>query len=102
GYPQATLAAISSRLASSDVVAAHIDVPVVDAPGRRATFPLPGLASAANALEKTTQRVVPDDRPRYTGRVYVLIDERAISQSEHSALFFKAAGATLVGSNSAG
>ncbi len=37
---------------------------------------------------------------RYTGRVVVLIDERAISQSEHTCLFFEAAAesVTFIGS----
>lgn len=39
------------------------------------------------------------DKPLYRGRVAVLIDDRAISQSEHSCLFFEAAaGATFIGS----
>ena len=37
-------------------------------------------------------------KPVYTGRVAVLIDDRAISQAEHTCLFFEAAaGATFVG-----
>jgi C-terminal processing protease CtpA/Prc len=36
-------------------------------------------------------------KPLYKGRVAVLIDDRAISQAEHSCLFFEAAGATFVG-----
>jgi C-terminal processing protease CtpA/Prc len=42
-------------------------------------------------------------KPLYTGKVVVLIDSRAISQAEHSCLFFEqAAGATFVGSPTAG
>jgi len=38
-------------------------------------------------------------KPVYRGRVAVLIDDRAISQAEHSCLFFEAAaGATFIGS----
>jgi C-terminal processing protease CtpA/Prc len=41
--------------------------------------------------------------PPYKGEIVVLIDERAISQSEHSALFFEAAAdVTFVGSPTAG
>jgi len=43
------------------------------------------------------------DKPLYRGKVVVLIDDRAISQSEHSCLFFEAAnGATFIGSTTAG
>ena len=38
-------------------------------------------------------------KPRYAGRTVMLIDENAISQSEHSGLFYKTAnGTTFVGS----
>jgi C-terminal processing protease CtpA/Prc len=43
------------------------------------------------------------DVPLYRGRTVMLIDERAISQSEHTGLFFEAAnGTTFIGSPSAG
>ena len=43
------------------------------------------------------------DKPKYLGKMVVLIDDRAISQSEHSCLFFEAAnGATFIGSTTAG
>jgi C-terminal processing protease CtpA/Prc len=43
------------------------------------------------------------DKPKYTGKVVVLIDERAISQAEHTGLFFEAACApTFIGSPTAG
>jgi C-terminal processing protease CtpA/Prc len=42
---------------------------------------------------------LPKDAWIYTGKIVVLIDDRAISQSEHTCLFFEAAaGATFVGS----
>jgi C-terminal processing protease CtpA/Prc len=41
--------------------------------------------------------------PLYHGKIVVLIDERALSQAEHTALFFReAAGAVFVGSPTAG
>jgi C-terminal processing protease CtpA/Prc len=44
-----------------------------------------------------------NDKPKYTGKTVMLIDDRAISQSEHSGLFFEAAnGTTFIGTNSAG
>ena len=43
------------------------------------------------------------DKPRYTGRTVMLIDDRAISQAEHTALFFEAANdITFVGTATAG
>ncbi|HEV7921334.1 MAG TPA: S41 family peptidase [Thermoanaerobaculia bacterium] len=43
------------------------------------------------------------EKPKYRGKMVVLIDDRAISQSEHSCLFFEAAnGATFIGSPTAG
>ena len=42
-------------------------------------------------------------KPRYRGPTVMLIDERAISQSEHTALFFEAANGTrFVGSPTVG
>jgi len=42
---------------------------------------------------------LPPDVPIYKGKVVVLIDDRAISHSEHNCLFFaEAAGATFIGS----
>jgi C-terminal processing protease CtpA/Prc len=41
--------------------------------------------------------------PQYTGKTVMLIDDRAISQSEHTALFFEAAnGTTFIGTPTAG
>jgi C-terminal processing protease CtpA/Prc len=57
----------------------------------------PGLGH----LGTTFLQPLPADasKPLYRGRVAVLIDDRAISQSEHSCLFFEAAaGATFIGS----
>jgi C-terminal processing protease CtpA/Prc len=43
------------------------------------------------------------DKPKYTGPTVMLIDDRAISQSEHSGLFYEAANGTkFVGTRSAG
>jgi C-terminal processing protease CtpA/Prc len=49
------------------------------------------------------QQLPKSEKPVYRGKVVVLIDDRAISQSEHSCLFFEAAnGATFIGSTTAG
>jgi C-terminal processing protease CtpA/Prc len=43
------------------------------------------------------------DKPKYAGRTVMLIDDRAISQSEHTALFFEQAnGTTFIGTTTAG
>jgi C-terminal processing protease CtpA/Prc len=43
------------------------------------------------------------DTPKYTGRTIMLVDDRAISQSEHTALFFEAANdTTFIGTPTAG
>jgi C-terminal processing protease CtpA/Prc len=108
GYPLGTHPVIGGRLATKDAaVAARILAPVVDALERAADrgprVVTPGMATTARSFTEKLQYAVPDGRPRYDGHVYVLIDERSISQSEQAALFYRTvARATLVGSNSAG
>jgi len=49
------------------------------------------------------QMIPVSDKPKYTHPTVMLIDDRAISQSEHSGLFYEAANGTkFIGSNSAG
>ncbi len=49
------------------------------------------------------QPIPTSEKAKYTGRTVMLIDDRAISQSEHSGLFFEAAsGTTFVGTPTAG
>ena len=40
--------------------------------------------------------------PRYQGKVVVLVDEVSVSQAEYTSMAFRAAGATIVGSTTAG
>ncbi|HYR29904.1 MAG TPA: S41 family peptidase [Thermoanaerobaculia bacterium] len=50
-----------------------------------------------------SQPLPTSDKPVYQGKTVMLIDDRAISQSEHTGLFFEAAAGTkFVGTNSAG
>jgi C-terminal processing protease CtpA/Prc len=58
------------------------------------------LEGDGERIGTTFHQPLPQDpgKPVYKGRVAVLIDDRAISQAEHSCLFFEAAGATFVGS----
>jgi hypothetical protein len=54
-------------------------------------------------LQTFTQKLPPTSGWRYKGRTVTLIDERAVSQAEHSCLFFEAAnGMKFVGSPTAG
>ncbi|NBB73638.1 MAG: hypothetical protein GVY35_08170 [Bacteroidetes bacterium] len=89
GYPNGTAWAIAPRLAETEQpVAASFAKPLRLGPGERdrQTFDF-------------DQRVPPRRGARYTGKTVMLIDERAISQAEHTGLFLKAAnGTTFVGS----
>jgi hypothetical protein len=58
---------------------------------------------AADVALSFCQTIDTTDRPLYRGKTVMLIDERAISQSEHSGLLFEAASATtFVGTPTAG
>jgi C-terminal processing protease CtpA/Prc len=60
-------------------------------------------ADDATGRYKFFQELLKADVPLYRGRTVMLIDERAINQSEHTGLFFEAAnGTTFIGSPSAG
>jgi C-terminal processing protease CtpA/Prc len=49
------------------------------------------------------QQIPASEKPKYTGRTVMLIDERTYSEAEHTGLFFEAANGTkFIGSNSAG
>jgi C-terminal processing protease CtpA/Prc len=95
GYPNGTAWAIAPRLTNrKDVTAALFRRPLQaatnfddeDVDGRPPDF----------AFE---QKLPPHNGPVYTGRIVVLINEFAISQSEHTCLFFEsAANVTFIGS----
>lgn len=60
-------------------------------------------AAETTGRYKFIQELPKADVPLYRGKTVMLIDERAISQSEHTGLFFEAAnGTTFIGSPSAG
>lgn len=62
-----------------------------------------GLDQMERTRYQFMQSLPPADTWRYQGEIFVLIDERAVSQSEHTALFFEAtAGARFIGSNTQG
>lgn len=62
------------------------------------------VSGYAGATRREFIQEIPEgDVPRYQGKVIVLIDERAISQSEHTGLMLEVtSGATFVGSPTAG
>jgi hypothetical protein len=99
GYPQGTAWAIAPRLTESNsIVAAQFQEPVVTNPD----FPLDEAANV-RVLRTFSQLFPPTDKWRYKGRTVMLIDERAISQAEHTGLFFEAANGTkFIGSPTAG
>jgi C-terminal processing protease CtpA/Prc len=97
GYPQGAAWIIAPRLARrpEPVVAARFRRPLYVGPPRAAQ-------ETWAAFDQTLPPVEPG-RQKYEGPVFVLIDEHAISQSEHSGLFLEAAAdATFVGSPTEG
>ena len=94
GYPNQTAWALGPRLARSDAtfVVARFRRPLYQGP--------PAYETDQSTWFNFDQTARPSTTGRYAGRLFVLIDERAISQAEHTALFFKAAApdVTFVGS----
>lgn len=91
GYPNQTAWPIAPRLNVNHAVdAARFERPVVrgDSTDYRHSF---------------VQPLPTNDKPLYRGKTFMLVDERTISQAEHTGLFFEAAASTkFVGSASAG
>jgi C-terminal processing protease CtpA/Prc len=93
GYPNGTVWAIAPRLSSGDERVALLETPMVghDAPG-----------VAVEAFYQTIGPTPPGAR-LYTGKTVMLVDERTVSQAEHTGLYLLAANGTkFVGSPSAG
>lgn len=91
GYPNNTFFTIAPRLTGETRVAALIDTPLV---GHGGTTP---------AFESSVQTIEPAPGEPYRGRTVMLIDERSMSQAEHTGLYLKAAnGTTFVGSRTSG
>ncbi len=88
GYPKGTAWAIGPRLADRKLAVAQFRRPEPHG----VFIDWPSLC----AFDQTTE---PDGPWRYTGKIVVLINEDAISQSEHTCLFLEAAAdATFIGS----
>jgi C-terminal processing protease CtpA/Prc len=83
GYPQGTAWLLAPRIALDGREGA------VAAQFRRPSYR--GPSAPQQTFTSFEQQIPLGTKPRYHGRIIVLIDDRAISQSEHTALFFKAA-----------
>lgn len=95
GYPLGTAWSIGPRLNT------HPD-PTVAAKFRRLIVSSPD--TARTTVYQFDQPIPPGSNvPKYTGRTVLLVDERTISQAEHTGLFFEAAnGTTFIGSRTMG
>jgi C-terminal processing protease CtpA/Prc len=95
GYPQGTAWAVAPRLAEKqNTVAATF----------RRNLVKPDMNDDTGIMMLTFDQRIPwTSKSRYTGKTVMLIDERAISQSEHSGLFYRAANGTkFIGSPTTG
>lgn len=96
GYPKGTAWAIAPRLGSGEPrAAAMLSRPQIIASSRG------GLQSGKLSFPQP----LPDGRSlkRYRGRTYMLVDDRTISQAEHTGLFFETANGTrFIGTPTAG
>jgi C-terminal processing protease CtpA/Prc len=95
GYPQGTAWRIAPRINTRHAV--------YGASFRRSQFQGARPSDEAASGYYFDQELPKTTKPLYTGKIVVLIDSRAISQAEHSCLFFEqAAGATFIGTPTAG
>jgi C-terminal processing protease CtpA/Prc len=93
GYPQGTAWAIAPRLTDKRAVpAAQFQRPLVISPD-----------SSQWTNQGFVQYIPTPTKWRYTGKTVLLVDERTISQAEHTGLFFEAANnTTIIGSPTMG
>ena len=92
GYPNGTAWPIAPRINTNKAK--------YGASFRRAQIPRYAGASGGYFFD---QPLPTSDKPVYQGKTVMLIDDRAVSQSEHTGLFFEAANGTkFIGTNSAG
>ena len=90
GYPRGTAWSVAPRLATKQAMVA-------------ALFRRNLVRADWNSSIYFEQRIPETTKLRYEDRTVLLIDERAISQSEHSGLFYKTAnGTTFIGSPTTG
>lgn len=100
GYPWGTAWSIAPRLTEREAVpAARFDRPVVLEPEDEGG----GERSRAATTDSFLQPIPRTEKWRYKGRTVMLVDERTISQAEHTGLFFEAANGTkFIGSPTVG
>ena len=98
GYPNGTAWSIAPRLTDKgNVVAALFSRPILEATS------LTNAELADSASYTFSQRIPDGPGDVYKGKVVVLINEDAISQAEHTCLFFEAAtDVTFIGTPTAG
>ena len=99
GYPNGTAWSIAPRLSEKkDLAAALFFGPLSMAPA------VPnGEMLTHSATYSFVQSIPASDKWRYTGKTVMLIDERTVSQAEHTGLFLRAANGTkFVGSATTG
>ncbi|HKG59483.1 MAG TPA: S41 family peptidase [Pyrinomonadaceae bacterium] len=98
GYPNGTAWSIAPRLTEKkNVVAALFSRPILEATD------LTNSELAESARYSFAQRIPERQGDVYKGKVVVLINEDAISQAEHSCMFFEAAtDVTFIGTPTAG
>ena len=87
GYPQGTAWPIAPRLSERDQpVAAQF----------RRNIVMPDTSNFQINISSMIfeQRIPPSSQEHYSGKTVMLIDERAMSQSEHSGLFYRTANGT--------
>jgi C-terminal processing protease CtpA/Prc len=86
GYPQGTAWSVAPRLAEK---------PGTIAATFRRNLVTPDISADTGIMTLAFEQRIPfTSKSRYTGKTVMLIDERAISQSEHSGLFYRAANGT--------
>jgi C-terminal processing protease CtpA/Prc len=98
-YPLGTAWAIAPRLTEKDLVVGAVftrSVPMSpDSPQ--------GEIASSFTTQSFEQRIPHSDKWKYKGKTVMLIDERTISQAEHTGLFLEAANGTkFIGSPTAG
>lgn len=99
GYPNGTAWAIAPRLTERrSVDAARFQRPVAMSPDGEGED-----LTTFTATESFIQTTPKTDKRIYKGKTVMLIDERTISQAEHTGLFFESANGTkFIGSHTAG
>ena len=99
GYPNGTAWTIAPRLTSkSGVIGAMFQCPLVLRPQGWSNHIM-----GQPTIDTYLQPIPQTDKWRYNGQTVMLIDERTVSQAEHTGLFFRAANGTqFIGSHTTG